>query len=81
MTSLHISTSEWFYLLIWIIFFIDQHTHHPQYASKEFRNSTIRGMFGDSLAALDWTVGQVMKQLQASGIADNTFVFFTSDNG
>ncbi|XP_062500868.1 arylsulfatase A-like [Corticium candelabrum] len=58
-----------------------QHTHHPQFASKEFRNSSIRGTFGDSLSELDWSVGEVFKTLESSGVADNTFVFFTSDNG
>lgn len=30
---------------------------------------------------LDWSVGEVFKTLESSGVADNTFVFFTSDNG
>jgi arylsulfatase A len=58
-----------------------QHTHHPQFASKQFRNSSIRGTFGDSLSELDWSVGQIFETLQTSGVAGNTFVFFTADNG
>ncbi|XP_033110528.1 arylsulfatase A-like isoform X2 [Anneissia japonica] len=63
------------------LYFAFHHTHNPQFASKKFRNTTIRGAFGDSLAELDWSVGEVMQQLRESGIENNTFVFFTSDNG
>ncbi|XP_065827553.1 arylsulfatase A-like [Oscarella lobularis] len=58
-----------------------QHTHHPQFASKQFRNSSIRGTFGDSLSELDWSVGQIFETIRSTGIANNTFVFFTADNG
>nr|XP_006822165.1 PREDICTED: arylsulfatase A-like [Saccoglossus kowalevskii] len=58
-----------------------QHTHHPQFAGKYFRNSTLRGTFGDSLAELDWAVGQIIQELRLQKVEDNTFVFFTSDNG
>ncbi len=30
---------------------------------------------------LDWIVGEVMKSLEDAGVADNTLVIFTSDNG
>ena len=58
-----------------------QHTHHPQFASKMFTNSSIRGPFGDSLSELDWAVGQIFDFLKTAGVDDNTLVFFTSDNG
>ncbi|XP_070577437.1 arylsulfatase A-like isoform X1 [Ptychodera flava] len=35
------------------VYYSTQHTHHPQFASKDFRNTTHRGTFGDSLAELD----------------------------
>nr|XP_054764600.1 arylsulfatase A-like [Lytechinus pictus] len=63
------------------LYYAFQHAHHPQFASKEFRNATARGTYGDSLAELDWCVGQVMEQLKMSGVLDNTLVLFTSDNG
>ncbi|XP_064396908.1 arylsulfatase A-like [Halichondria panicea] len=58
-----------------------QHTHHPQFASKTFTNSSVRGKFGDALNELDWAVGQVFQFIEDAGVKDNTFVFFTSDNG
>ena len=63
------------------LYFAFQHTHEPQFASKQFTNSTMRGPFGDSLAELDWAVGSVISTLQEAGVDDNTFMFFTSDNG
>ncbi|XP_033120432.1 arylsulfatase A-like [Anneissia japonica] len=64
-----------------LLYFAFQHTHHPQFAGEKFRNSTLRGTFGDSLAELDWAVGEVMNQLRKSGVLENTFIFLTSDNG
>lgn len=63
------------------LYFAFQHTHQPQFAGKEFTNTTLRGPFGDSLAELDWGVGQVMKALKDSRVDNDTFVFFTADNG
>ena len=57
------------------------HVHKPNFASKQFVNTTIRGPFGDSLSELDWEVGQIIDTLKAEGVLNNTFVFFTSDNG
>lgn len=63
------------------LYYASQHTHEPQFASKQFTNTTLRGPFGDSLANLDWAVGEVIAALKTFGVANNTFVFFTSDNG
>src|SRR5207253_2043179 len=37
--------------------------------------------FGDFVCEVDWTVGQVLEALRRTGLADNTLVLFTSDNG
>ena len=58
-----------------------QHTHKPQFAGQDFSNTTIRGAFGDALAELDWGVGQVIQALKDANIENDTFVFFSSDNG
>ena len=63
------------------LYFAFQHTHQPQFAGREFTNTTIRGPFGDALAELDWGVGQVMQALKDANVDDNTLVFFTADNG
>lgn len=58
-----------------------QHTHKPQFAGKDFSNTTLRGAFGDALAELDWGVGQVTQALKDANVENDTFVFFSSDNG
>jgi len=55
--------------------------HVPLFASDRFRGKSARGLFGDVVEELDWSVGEVLNTLQADGIATNTLVFFTSDNG
>ena len=55
--------------------------HTPLFASERFKGKSSRGIYGDVLAELDWNVGEVLKALKDNGVADNTLVFFTSDNG
>lgn len=57
------------------------HVHTPQFASKQFTNSSVRMKFGDALNELDWGVGQIFQALKDQNVDDNTFVFFTADNG
>lgn len=58
-----------------------QHTHYPQYAGKGATGRSLRGPFGDALMEFDSTVGNIMQALRESGVHNNTFVFFTADNG
>lgn len=55
--------------------------HVPIYASEEFRGTSDRGLYGDVIQELDWSVGQVIDKLKEQGILENTLVIFTSDNG
>ena len=55
--------------------------HVPIAASSKFRGKSGAGLFGDVMEEVDWSVGEVMKELKKNGIADNTLVIFTSDNG
>jgi arylsulfatase A-like enzyme len=55
--------------------------HTPLFASERFKGRSPRGIYGDVLAELDWSVGEVLKALKDRSIADDTLVFFTSDNG
>lgn len=63
------------------LYYASHHTHHPQYAGKETSGTSIRGRFGDSLAALDWEVGQIYEELKENGILEDTFFLFSADNG
>ncbi|XP_059151238.1 N-acetylgalactosamine-6-sulfatase-like isoform X2 [Physella acuta] len=56
-------------------------THEPLYASSAFRGTSRRGLYGDAVRELDFGVGQILQSLVDTGVANNTLVFFTSDNG
>jgi arylsulfatase A len=55
--------------------------HVPLFASKRFAGKTSRGLFGDVVQEIDWSVGEVMDALRSAEIDRNTLVIFTSDNG
>ncbi len=55
--------------------------HFPVVPAPEFKGKSQAGDYGDFVAQTDWTVGQVLDALQRGGVADNTLVIFTSDNG
>lgn len=55
--------------------------HRPLFASDEFLGTSKRGLYGDVVEELDWSVGEILKKLKEHGLAENTLVVFTSDNG
>jgi arylsulfatase A-like enzyme len=55
--------------------------HVPLFVSDEHAGKTSRGLFGDVIAEIDWSVGQVTEALRRNGLADDTLVMFSSDNG
>lgn len=55
--------------------------HVPLAASPAFRGKSKRGLFGDVLMELDWSVGQILDELKQQNLDKNTLVIFISDNG
>ncbi|UCG56871.1 MAG: sulfatase-like hydrolase/transferase [Phycisphaerales bacterium] len=55
--------------------------HVPLFVSDKFRDKSLRGLYGDVVEEIDSGVGLILKALRRAGLADNTFVVFTSDNG
>lgn len=55
--------------------------HVPLFASQDFKDTSLRGLYGDVITEIDWSVGQVLDTLRTEGLAQNTLVIFTSDNG
>lgn len=51
------------------------------FASPDFKGKSKNGPWGDSIEELDWSIGVMLDQLVELGIAENTFVIWTSDNG
>ncbi len=55
--------------------------HVPLFASDKFKGTSRRGLYGDVVEELDWSVGQVLDTLRELELDKNTLVVFTSDNG
>ncbi|RIV43136.1 sulfatase [Flagellimonas pelagia] len=55
--------------------------HVPLFVSEKFKGKSERGLYGDVIMEIDWSVGQIMKALKDNGLEENTLVIFTSDNG
>lgn len=55
--------------------------HVPRMPATRFKGKSGLGLRGDAILQLDWTIGEIMKQLKLLGIDKNTMIVFTSDNG
>ncbi len=55
--------------------------HLPSFAAPEFKDKTQAGPHGDFIHEFDHIVGELMKDLERLGIADNTLILLSSDNG
>ena len=55
--------------------------HQPLYASEKFKDKSRVGIYGDAVEELDWSMGEILSCLKKNGIAENTVILFTSDNG
>lgn len=55
--------------------------HAPIIPNDEFVGKSEAGGYGDFVYQVDWIAGQVMKALEENGLAENTIVIFTADNG
>jgi arylsulfatase A-like enzyme len=55
--------------------------HTPILPTERFAGKSGTNAYGDFCLLTDWCVGEVMRTLEECGIADNTILVFTSDNG
>ncbi len=55
--------------------------HTPIFASADFAGKSAGGRYADVIQELDWSVGRIVAALEEHGLADDTLVVFTSDNG
>lgn len=55
--------------------------HTPLFRSSEFEGRSLFGRYGDVIEEIDWSVGQIRRAVEEMGVADNTLILFTSDNG
>lgn len=63
------------------LFHSTQAVHLPSFAAKQFQGKSGAGPHGDFILELDHIVGELLTTLEELGVADNTIVIFTSDNG
>jgi len=64
-----------------LLYFAHTFPHTPLFASARFRGASRRGLYGDVVRELDWSVGQILETLRREKLAGKTLVFFSSDNG
>jgi len=55
--------------------------HVPLHVSEKFKGKSKRGLYGDVIMEIDWSVGEIIKALARNGLAEKTLVIFFSDNG
>lgn len=55
--------------------------HVPLFVSDKFKGKSERGLYGDVIMEIDWSVGEILKAVEDNGLSDNTLIIFTSDNG
>ncbi|MCK0192220.1 sulfatase [Arenibacter sp. F20364] len=55
--------------------------HVPLFVSDKFKGKSERGLYGDVIMEIDWSVGEILAALKKNGLENNTVVIFTSDNG
>ena len=63
------------------LYYSTSEIHVPRLPAKRFQGATSMGPRGDAIAELDWVVGEIMQTLERNGIADETMIVFSSDNG
>ncbi len=64
-----------------LLYFASQNIHVPRAPHPRFQGTTKLGHRGDAMAQFDWSVGEIMQALEENGLAENTIVVFSSDNG
>ncbi len=55
--------------------------HVPIFASPEFQGRSNFGLYGDVIEEIDWSVGEIVSAVDRLGLAENTWIIFSSDNG
>ena len=55
--------------------------HIPLFSNANFTGTSERGIYGDVIQEIDWSVGQIFETLKTEGLDENTYVIFTTDNG
>jgi arylsulfatase A-like enzyme len=63
------------------LFMATHNIHVPRVPNPKFKGKSDCGVRGDAIVEFDWTVGQVLDQLEKLGLTEKTLVILSSDNG
>lgn len=63
------------------LYFASPAPHRPSTPSKFAQGKSQAGVRGDMVYEFDWSVGRILAKLDELGVANNTLVVVTSDNG
>lgn len=63
------------------LYFATHDIHVPRVPHPRFVGKTPMGPRGDAIVQFDWQVGAVLEALEDLGLAENTLLMVTSDNG
>ena len=63
------------------LYLAHMHTHLPHYPPEVFLRSSRNGPYGAAVECVDWSVAVILHELRTLGLAEDTLVVFTSDNG
>jgi len=55
--------------------------HVPLFVSDRFKGKTAAGLYGDVVAEIDWSIGEILEALRENKLDNDTLLIFTSDNG
>lgn len=63
------------------LYFATHDIHVPRVPNQRFVGKSGMGPRGDAILEFDWSVGEIMKVIDRNGLASNTLIIVTSDNG
>lgn len=63
------------------MYFATNDVHVPRFPHDRFRGKNPMGLRGDAIVQFDWSVGQILDELDRLGLRENTLIILSSDNG
>ena len=63
------------------LYFAHMYVHTPIYVQQRFADQSDNGAYGAAVESIDWATAVLLHELESLGLADDTIVIFTSDNG
>lgn len=63
------------------LYLAHMYVHVPIYVQERFAKQSDNGAYGAAVESIDWATSVILRELEALGLAENTIVIFTSDNG